>query len=232
MERQSPSRSDPDGVRIVALRQRNRRRWHAWAVVAVVVAVGLGLGWQLVGGGEGASPHRSLEGTDGAPIMKAEDAPTPAKREEPSAAPVTSRDLAPARDSRPASGRRARRRDPTAIGPERELTLNDVKPLLQGSREGIGVFPLPGTSPPKSGLIVPDDFPLPEGYVRHYQSTDDGQELPPILMFHPDYEWFDEAGNPIPIPADRVVPPELAPPGLPLQRLELPAAPGARNREP
>lgn len=87
---------------------------------------------------------------------------------------------------------------------------------------GIALFPPPGTDPPKPGLIVPDDFALPPGYVRHYQVTDDGTPLPPILMFHPDFEWVDAQGRPITLPADHVVPPELAPPGMPLQRLEIP----------
>ena len=88
---------------------------------------------------------------------------------------------------------------------------------------GIGLFPPPGTDPIKLGIVVPDDFELPEGYLRHYQVTDDGQELEPILLFHPDYELLDDAGNPIPLPPDRVVPPELAPPGLPIRTLEVPA---------
>lgn len=77
----------------------------------------------------------------------------------------------------------------------------------------------------KIGIVVPEDFELPEGFVRHHQVTDDGVDLPAILMFHPDYEWVDEKGEPLEIPADRVVPPELAPPGLELKRLEVPEAP-------
>jgi hypothetical protein len=92
-----------------------------------------------------------------------------------------------------------------------------------GIHDGIAVFPPPGTDPPRSGIVVPDDWPLPEGYVRHYQSTDDGEPLPPILMFHPDYTFVDEAGNPVAVPEDRIVPPELAPPGLPIRMLEIPA---------
>jgi hypothetical protein len=87
---------------------------------------------------------------------------------------------------------------------------------------GIGLFPPPGTDPVKVGLVVPDDFELPEGYLRHYQATDDGQDVPPILLFHPDYELLDDAGQPIPLPADRVVPPELAPPGMPIETVVLP----------
>ena len=87
---------------------------------------------------------------------------------------------------------------------------------------GIGLFPPPGTDPIKVGIVVPDDFELPEGYLRHYQVTDDGQQLEPILLFHPDFELLDAAGRPVPLPADRVVPPELAPPGLPPRLLEVP----------
>jgi hypothetical protein len=91
-------------------------------------------------------------------------------------------------------------------------------------KTGIGVFPPPGTSPPKPGIIVPDDYELPPGYVRHHQTTDDGQQLQPILMFHPDFQPVDDRGRPIPVPEDRVVPPELAPPGLAREVLEVPPA--------
>ena len=87
---------------------------------------------------------------------------------------------------------------------------------------GIGLFPPPGTDPIKVGIVVPDDFELPEGYLRHYQVTDDGQELEPILLFHPDYELLDDAGQPIPLPPDRIVPPELAPPGMPIRKVVVP----------
>jgi len=87
---------------------------------------------------------------------------------------------------------------------------------------GIALFPPPGTKPIKRGIVVPDDFELPEGYVRHYQATDDGKMLPAILMFHPDYQPVDAAGHPVPVPEDRIVPPEMAPAGLALQMLEAP----------
>jgi hypothetical protein len=103
----------------------------------------------------------------------------------------------------------------------------DAAPVIEalraaGVEEGIAVFPPPGTDPPKAGVVVPEDVALPEGYVRHHQSTDDGQPLEPILMFHPDYEFTDEQGQPIALPADRVVPPELVPPGIPVRMLEIP----------
>lgn len=87
---------------------------------------------------------------------------------------------------------------------------------------GIALFPPPGTDPPKAGLIVPEDFELPPGFVRHHQVTDDGKQLPAILMFHPDFDWVDEKGQPLELPEDKIVPPELAPPGLPIEILEIP----------
>ena len=72
------------------------------------------------------------------------------------------------------------------------------------------------------GIIVPDDVELPPGYVRHYQSTFEGRLLSPILMFHPDYQPVDERGAPIPLPEDRVVPPDMAPAGIPVQMLDVP----------
>jgi hypothetical protein len=117
-------------------------------------------------------------------------------------------------------------------GPDGKRRL-DAAPVIDalnraGVHDGIAAFPPPGTDPPKAGVIVPDGIELPEGYVRHYQSTDDGQPLPPILMFHPDYTFVDESGNEVAVPPDRVVPPELVPPGIPVQMLAVPARDGAR----
>lgn len=92
----------------------------------------------------------------------------------------------------------------------------------RGIHSGLGAFLPPGTSPPLVGLAVPDDFALPKGYVRHHQATDDGQPIEAILMFAPDFQLVDAAGAPVTMPADRVVPPELAPPGLPIRRIVIP----------
>jgi len=59
--------------------------------------------------------------------------------------------------------------------------------------------------------------------VRHYQATDDGQRIEPILMFAPGYQATTADGRPVAMPGDRVVPPELAPPGLPIRRIVVPA---------
>lgn len=100
-----------------------------------------------------------------------------------------------------------------------EPTAAEVITALQqsGVRTGLGAFNPPGTSPPLDGLAVPDDFAVPEGYVRHHQVTDEGVPIEPILMFSPDFTPRDASGRAIAMPANRVVPPELAPPGLPLR---------------
>jgi hypothetical protein len=90
-------------------------------------------------------------------------------------------------------------------------------------KAGIDAFPKPGTKPVRVGLVVPDGFELPPGYVRHYQTLDDGTQLRPVLMFHPDFKPVDARGNPVEVPWDRIVPPELAPKGMPIEMLELPA---------
>jgi len=105
-------------------------------------------------------------------------------------------------------------------------TMGEVIDRLHraGVTTGLGAFQPPGTRPPLVGLAVPEDFVLPEGYVRHFQATDDGQRIEPILMFSPDHPpAYDAARRPITIPANRVVPPELAPPGLPIRQIVIPA---------
>jgi hypothetical protein len=104
-------------------------------------------------------------------------------------------------------------------------TMNEVIARLHaaGVTTGLGAFNPPGTKPLLVGLAVPEDFVLPPGYVRHYQATDDGQRIEPILMFAPDYQPVTADGRPVALPKDRVVPPELAPPGLPLRRIVVPA---------
>lgn len=83
-------------------------------------------------------------------------------------------------------------------------------------------MPAHGSKKIKVGLVVPEDFELPAGYVRHYQTTDKGQMLPAILMFHPDFTPVDAQGRPVAVPEDRVVPPDLAPPGMPQSWLDVP----------
>ena len=107
--------------------------------------------------------------------------------------------------------------DPVPTGAELIGALHEA-----GIRTGIGAFNPPGTSPPLEGLAVPEDFDLPPGYLRHHQYTDDGQAIEAILMFAPGFELRDAAGRRLPMPANGVVPPEYAPPGLPLRRVRIP----------
>lgn len=113
-------------------------------------------------------------------------------------------------------------------------TMNQVIERLHqaGVRTGLGAFNSPGTRPPLIGLAVPEAFELPPGYVRHHQATDDGQRIEAILMFDPDHPPPEAAGRPLATPAERVVPAELAPPGLPIRliRLPPPADPGSPPR--
>ncbi|MFN2377831.1 MAG: hypothetical protein ABR538_14950 [Candidatus Binatia bacterium] len=105
--------------------------------------------------------------------------------------------------------------------------LNDA-----GIRSGVGAFPPPGTKPLLEGIAVPEDFELPPGYVRHHQTTDDGQPVEPILMYAPDHEFLDAEGRLLAIPEDRVVPADRLPPGLPNRRVQIPSgrAPGDVSR--
>jgi hypothetical protein len=110
------------------------------------------------------------------------------------------------------------------VNPGETPTMSEVIQRLHqaGVTSGLGAFAPPGTRPPRVGIAVPEDFVLPEGYVRHYQATDDGQRIEPILMFSPDYRFVGADGRPVEIPKDRVVPPELAPPGLPIRTIVIP----------
>ncbi len=111
-------------------------------------------------------------------------------------------------------------------------TMPEVIARLQqaGVYGGLAAFSPPGTRPPLIGLAVPEDFVLPQGYVRHHQATDDGQRIEAILMFAPDRIFLDAANKPIVMPKDRVVPPEYAPAGMPIRRIVLPAATPASGR--
>jgi hypothetical protein len=161
------------------------------------------------------------------PVVAANDAPAP----RPAAPAIEPHRRAPAippaanSEPPPASAPVA-----AAEPPEKEDPVFGKAEPAQPS--GIALFPPPGTKPIKRGVLVPDDFELPPGYVRHYQATDDGERVPAILMFHPDYHPVDADGHPIPLPADRVVPPDQVPAGMPVQMLELPEDQGAAAAAP
>lgn len=128
----------------------------------------------------------------------------------------------------------ARNRDPDGdqtpdlsddLNPGETPKMADVIERLHpaGIRSGLGAVSPPATRPPLVGLAVPEDFVLPDGYVRHYQATDDGQRIEAILMFAPDRKFVDAGGRRVEVPKDRVVPPDLAPLGLPLRQIAIPA---------
>ena len=212
---------DRDGVRVTRSGRGGRDVWlvAALGIVAVVAAL------TLHGGRSPAA--REMPPPQPTPPVAAAPGAAPA-------APPADRPRDPSASMTRAAKIRALRR--AGIEPERgpdghrEYDGKRVIEALQaaGVHEGIAAFNPPGTNPPKPGLIVPDDWPLPEGYVRYYQTTDDGKQLPPVLMFHPDFEFVDAAGHPIAVPPDRIVPPELAPPGLPVRMLDVPGRESAR----
>lgn len=201
--RDSKSRTDRDGVRITTTQRRS-------PLVPAVLVVAL-LAW-LVGRTWTEEPPRSP-----APAPTAGEAVRPANE---AAQPATASPPGIVVAAKTAQSERARQRRE-----ERQATRRgELEPTFTvnapGETAGIAAFPPPGTKPVKRGIVVPDDFELPPGYVRHYQATDDGRPLPPILMFHPDFAGVDANGNPIVVPEDRIVPPELAPPGLPIHTLD------------
>lgn len=200
--------ADADGIRVSGARRRPR----AWiAALAAVGVCGIAL-WLVFAPAPVASARRATEAgqdaskkSNDAPRASAEGAPIRmAEAREPRANPADPTDLA--NHFQPG--------DPEPTGAELIEALHAA-----GVRTGIGAFNPPGTSPPLAGLAVPEGFVLPPGYVRHHQVTDQGVPLEPILMFSPDFRLYDAQGRPVPLPADRVVPPEYAPPGMPLRRV-------------
>jgi hypothetical protein len=209
------SRIDADGVKVVEVAGVRRSAWLIALALLFVVAASV-LAWRI-------GLRADAPGVEAEPEVAVETARAPAEAGSAPAAPgalveprahTVQRKPAPTAPPPPASNEAP----PAEPPPLPELPDGPV-----GGPSGIAVFPPPGTDPPKVGILVPDDFELPEGYVRHYQATDDGELLPPILMFHPDYEFLDPNGQPIELPEDLIVPPELAPPGLEPNLLELPA---------
>lgn len=211
-----PPSTDPvgDGVRVHRREGPGARRGLLYLALAALLVAGVAV-WLS------SPPRGPRDARDDAPPPSASDAvaDAPESPGEPSApSPATARRVADATGNDPMGDLS------DYVPPGQVPTMGEVIERLHaaGVRTGLGAFQPPGTSPPLIGLAVPEDFPLPEGYVRHYQATDDGQRIEPILMFSPDFEFFDADGKPVPIPADRVVPPDMAPPGLPIRRIEIP----------
>jgi len=209
----SPHAND-DGVRIVRAAGTRRLPWMIAAAVAIPIAVTLVAVALIRAAGTAASTPvvAAAAGTE-APVA------SPVAAVPSAAAPPRAERVVPRRVVAAPVEERTGHGGAAAPAPEtspRELDAGDAIRALreEGIHTGIAAFGLPGTDPPKSGIIVPEGFPLPEGYVRHYQTTDDGETLPAILMFHPDYEFLDGRGRVVRVPDDRVVPRDMAPPGL------------------
>lgn len=227
----APSPVDGDGVRII--REHGPSLRPALVVAALAIGAAIFGYWQMRPGMKPANPPPA-QGVASAPaappVVEVAQGPEPAP-------------AAPAALPAPAPAPELPRSMPTAPDDARSGDLNDIATyfspgdpeptsteLIQalresGERGGIAAFNPPGTSPPLVGIAVPEDFPLPPGYVRHHQVTDDGQPIEAILMFAPDFVLRDASGRVIPIPEDRVVPPELVPPGLAPRRIEIPPPP-------
>lgn len=225
----TPPHPDGDGVRIIR-REPPGGRSRRWAfVLTLTLAIGAGTSYLFhlrqadapsVDGAEHATQYKApVAGFASVPKSSTAALPRAVRR----VAPEVSEQGSPSDFEQPSS-------DPNDL--THYVSPGDPAPTMAevigalheaGIHEGLGAFNPPGTSPPLQGLAVPDDFELPEGYVRHHQVTDEGEPIEPILMFSPDFEFYDESGNLVELPADRVVPPELAPPGLPIQPVEIPA---------
>ncbi len=126
------------------------------------------------------------------------------------------------------SPRQQERRSPASPGPAQPSSNTPPTPPTP-SENAVALPPLTGielydnsAKPFRIGVVVPDDFVLPEGYVRHYQMNEDGTPLKPILMYHPDFHPKDSSGAPLPIPGDLIVPGDQLPKGLAAVMLEVP----------
>jgi hypothetical protein len=223
-----PSAPGGDGVRIVR-REPPGGRWRRWASLLVLgLAIGAGAGYLFY------LPQWQTSPPDHAEQEKRTDPAATtvfvASRAHVAAPPRAARLSSPTvHEPEPPDDYELPSQDPddvsSYISPGDPVpTMADVIAALHdaGIHDGLGAFNPPGTSPPLQGLVVPEDFELPEGYVRHHQVTDEGEPIEPILMFSPDFEFYDESGSRIELPPDRVVPPELAPPGMPLVQVQIP----------
>jgi hypothetical protein len=203
-QRQFRIHVDADGVRTT---RTPGIRAGVWLTVAALIVVGAVL---FLGRSHPFEEGRGQR-ESAAPVNRDRDTAA-TKVERASRLPATSRELPPRADLEP---RAELPEDVSQSGPS-------LEELEKEPPTGIALFPPPGTDPLKRGIVVPEDFELPPGFMRHYQVTDDGKPLRAILMFHPDYHPVDESGEPIPLPPDRVVPPEMAPPGLAIETLDDP----------
>ncbi|WP_200943942.1 hypothetical protein [Lysobacter sp. Root983] len=211
------SRADGEGMRVIAKPPTARGRWLPWAVCMVVALVAASAWWVLKP--ESADRNNALAAQAGAqhdatagPI----EGRPPYARPKLQAASLEEPEAMPSQDPDDLAAY-FQPGDPEPSGAQVIEALQQA-----GVRTGLGAFNPPGTSPPLAGLAVPEGYDLPEGYVRHHQVTDEGVAIEPILMFAPDFTLYDPQGRPIQMPSDRVVPPALAPPGMPLRQVRIP----------
>lgn len=231
--RPAKERQDADGVRITRVEHRRKPYWTIGLAIAAPVLLTI-LAVAIVRWSPTDEPV-SLP----SPVVAAVIDGNPPDAEPARAAPTPSQSPARVAPRRVVAAPAA---DPAGLGespvpepsrkPHREIDAADAIIMLreEGIHDGIAAFGIPGSDPPKSGILVPEEFELPEGYVRHYQSTDDGEDLPAILMFHPDYEFVDETGKVAKLPEDGVVPADMAPPGLAVDQVL--AVPERKRGEP
>ncbi len=221
---------DQDGVVRIELPPGARRRWPL-GLAALLALAGLGVFmWRSVepapgpgGGPRAAGGQRAANATvNGGSTPRSRRAP--AAGASPGAGPRPGGGEDPGAAGDPAGEPGSAEDEPGADGEQGAEDPGAGEPGAPERRERAGIPGMPphGTKLIKEGIVVPEDFELPPGYVRHYQTTDDGRMLDAILMFHPDHRPVDAQGNPVPMPPDRVVPPELAPPGMPVETLKVP----------
>ena len=240
-------RIDRDGVRVFAVRRQSGvRRWLVTAAAVIVgaaIVVAVTTHWFIArGAATSARPviapvqvaqheaaPRAIRPVPKFPVAPVDQTAKPARAARTAPRPRTGAGTNDA-EGHAASDATGGATAETATPQQLEGLARDFVDGLRASGEtgGLAAFPPPGTNPIKSGIVVPETFEIPPGYIRHYQTTDDGRRLEAILMYSPDYEFVDEKGEPITLPEDGIVPPEQAPPGLPVRMLEVPAAGTAR----
>ena len=223
----APSATDGDGVRVVERTGAERRPALLYKALALVmVGATLSGGFYLYTRNEASDAGQADAANDIADTRIADANANDSAHSASSAAAAVALFQVSAQSNGSGSGPTPDLADALSgiVRPGEEPSGAEVIAELNkaGIHTGIGAFPPPGTSPPLVGLAVPDDYALPEGYVRHFQATDDGQRIEPILMFSPDYQFFDASGKPIKIPENRVVPPGMAPDGLTARPIKIP----------
>ncbi|MCC6247100.1 MAG: hypothetical protein IT499_04985 [Rubrivivax sp.] len=214
-------------------------RWTlSWVHLALALAFGAGLPvvwtWFEAGDRPAAAIAAAPAAATAVPVQIAAASPAPVQV----AAATPAVEPAPAAAPPRAAPQIPRQRDPHGdqspditdfINQGEVPTMADVISRLRaaGVTGGLAAFNPPGTKPPLVGNAVSADFELPAGYVRHHQFTDDGRPIEAIVMFAPDHPSVlaaaQAAGRDELTAAERVVPPALLPPGLPVRQIVVPA---------